>query len=110
MASPLVGIAAVNSLLFAAYGQLKRLVDPFGDDLTLGQTALVGAGAGGINAILASPVGVACRMPSEINSLRGTIMLVLGRTRKDQDAGELDILAYNSGATLISILSPCRVR
>lgn len=55
MASPLVGIAAVNSLLFAAYGSCKRLINPFGE-LSLPQTALAGAGAGAINSILASPV------------------------------------------------------
>jgi hypothetical protein len=30
MASPLVGIAGVNSLLFAAYGISKRIISPFG--------------------------------------------------------------------------------
>ncbi|KAK7040912.1 hypothetical protein VNI00_009508 [Paramarasmius palmivorus] len=55
MASPLIGIAGVNSLLFAAYGVSKRIVSPY-PQLTLPQTALAGAMAGAINAILASPV------------------------------------------------------
>lgn len=54
MASPLLGIAAVNSLLFAAYGVSKRIVSPFGQ-LTLPETALAGSMAGAANAILASP-------------------------------------------------------
>ncbi|RDX53460.1 mitochondrial carrier [Polyporus arcularius HHB13444] len=55
MASPLVGIAGVNSLLFAAYGISKRLISPF-PQLSLKETALAGAMAGAANAILASPV------------------------------------------------------
>lgn len=54
MLSPLLGIAGVNSLLFASYGVSKRIVSPFGQ-LTLGQTAVAGAMAGAANAILASP-------------------------------------------------------
>lgn len=54
MASPLVGIAGVNSLLFASYGISKRLISPFGE-LSLKQTAVAGAMAGAANAILASP-------------------------------------------------------
>lgn len=55
MASPLLGIAAVNSLLFTAYGVTRRIISPY-PDLTMGQIALAGAGAGAINAVLASPV------------------------------------------------------
>ncbi|KAI0250925.1 mitochondrial carrier domain-containing protein [Lactifluus subvellereus] len=55
MASPLLGIAGVNSLLFAAYGTSKRIIWPFGQ-LSLKQTAAAGAMAGAANAILASPV------------------------------------------------------
>ncbi|CAK5262079.1 unnamed protein product [Mycena citricolor] len=55
MASPLLGIAGVNSLLFASYGISKRVVSPFGQ-LTLPETALAGSMAGAANAILASPV------------------------------------------------------
>lgn len=54
MASPLLGIAAVNSLLFAAYNVSKRIVTPF-PDITLPQVALAGAMAGGVNSILSSP-------------------------------------------------------
>ncbi|KIP11249.1 hypothetical protein PHLGIDRAFT_27978 [Phlebiopsis gigantea 11061_1 CR5-6] len=55
MASPLIGIAGVNSLLFAAYGVSKRIISPF-PDLSLQQIAVAGAMAGAANAILASPV------------------------------------------------------
>ena len=54
MASPLLGIAGVNSLLFASYAASKRLVSPFGQ-LSLTETALAGSMAGAANAILASP-------------------------------------------------------
>lgn len=54
MASPLLGIAGVNSLLFAAYGASKRVISPF-PELSLQQTALAGSMAGAANAILASP-------------------------------------------------------
>ncbi|KAF8548787.1 mitochondrial carrier [Imleria badia] len=55
MASPLLGIAGVNSLLFAAYAASKRVVSPF-PDLSIQQIALAGGMAGAINSILASPV------------------------------------------------------
>jgi hypothetical protein len=55
MASPLLGIAAVNSLLFTAYGVTRRIISPY-PELTMGQIAVAGAGAGAINAVLASPV------------------------------------------------------
>lgn len=55
MASPLIGIAGVNSLLFASYATSKRIVSPF-PQLTLPQIALAGAMAGAANAVLASPV------------------------------------------------------
>ncbi|KAH9891772.1 mitochondrial carrier [Cubamyces lactineus] len=55
MASPLVGIAGVNSLLFAAYGVSKRLISPF-PQLSLKEIAAAGAIAGAVNAVLASPV------------------------------------------------------
>lgn len=54
MASPLLGIAGVNSLLFAAYGASKRLISPY-PQLSLTETAGAGALAGAVNAILASP-------------------------------------------------------
>ena len=55
LASPLLGIAGVNSLLFAAYGTSKRIISPFGQ-LSLREIAAAGAMAGAANAILASPV------------------------------------------------------
>jgi solute carrier family 25 (mitochondrial carnitine/acylcarnitine transporter), member 20/29 len=54
MASPLMGIAAVNSLLFTAYNISKRIISPF-PDLSIGQIALAGSMAGVGNSVLASP-------------------------------------------------------
>ncbi|KAG7451412.1 mitochondrial carrier [Guyanagaster necrorhizus] len=55
MASPLFGIAGVNSLLFASYGISRRIISPY-PQLSLPQIALAGSMAGAANAILASPV------------------------------------------------------
>jgi solute carrier family 25 carnitine/acylcarnitine transporter 20/29 len=54
MASPLLGIAGVNSLLFASYGISKRIISPF-PQLSLKEIAMAGAMAGMANAVLASP-------------------------------------------------------
>ena len=56
MLSPLLGIAAQNSLLFTAFSLTKRTVSPHSTELTVAQTAAAGSIAGGINSILASPV------------------------------------------------------
>ncbi|GMK58714.1 hypothetical protein CspeluHIS016_0601560 [Cutaneotrichosporon spelunceum] len=55
MMSPLMGVAAVNSLLFTAYGTARRIVSPY-PDLSIPQVMLAGSMAGAANAILASPV------------------------------------------------------
>lgn len=55
MASPLMGVAAVNSLLFGSFTVSKRIVSPY-PDLSTSQTATAGAMAGAITAVLASPV------------------------------------------------------
>ncbi|KDQ12030.1 hypothetical protein BOTBODRAFT_429440 [Botryobasidium botryosum FD-172 SS1] len=55
MASPLVGIAGVNSLLFSAYHVSRRIISPF-NDLSISQIATAGAMAGAVNSLLASPV------------------------------------------------------
>ena len=54
MASPLIGIAGVNSLLFTSYAVSKRLISPF-PELSLKEIAAAGALAGTINSVLASP-------------------------------------------------------
>lgn len=47
MASPLVGIGAVNALLFAAYSRLKAIqVTSPNEQLALYKIAIAGAGAG----------------------------------------------------------------
>ncbi|KAF7727807.1 hypothetical protein EC973_007038 [Apophysomyces ossiformis] len=57
MASPLVGIGAVNALLFAANSRFKKAMQDHPDQvLPIGQIAAAGAGAGAVNSILASPV------------------------------------------------------
>ena len=57
MASPLVGIGAVNAVLFAANSSIKKSMQAYpGQTLTIGQIAMAGAGAGIVNSILASPV------------------------------------------------------
>ncbi|KLO05860.1 mitochondrial carrier [Schizopora paradoxa] len=55
MASPLIGIAGVNSLLFTSYAISKRIISPF-PDLSLKEIAAAGAMAGAVNSVLASPV------------------------------------------------------
>jgi len=55
MASPLIGIAGVNSLLFTSYAISKRIISPF-PDLSLKEIAAAGAMAGAANSVLASPV------------------------------------------------------
>ncbi|TFK20837.1 mitochondrial carrier [Coprinopsis marcescibilis] len=55
MLSPLLGVAGVNSLLFASYGISKRLISPY-PDKSLKEIAAAGALAGAANSILASPV------------------------------------------------------
>lgn len=55
MASPLMGVAAVNSLLFTSFAVSKRILSPY-PNLDIYQTAAAGGMAGGVNALLASPV------------------------------------------------------
>lgn len=57
MASPLIGIGAVNALLFAANSNIKSRLQTHPEEvLSLDKIALAGAGAGIVNSILASPV------------------------------------------------------
>ncbi|KAI9285864.1 mitochondrial carrier domain-containing protein [Umbelopsis sp. AD052] len=57
MASPLVGIGAVNALLFAANTECRRLLQSYpGEQLPLYKIAIAGSGAGIVNSVLASPV------------------------------------------------------
>lgn len=52
----MVGIAAVNSLLFAANTAARRLLSPYPDQLSISQIAAAGSMAGAVQAVLASPV------------------------------------------------------
>ncbi|ORX48796.1 mitochondrial carrier [Hesseltinella vesiculosa] len=57
MSSPLIGIGAVNALLFAANSQFRKMLQTYpGEELPLTKIGLAGAGAGIVNSILASPV------------------------------------------------------
>ncbi|KAG0762159.1 hypothetical protein G6F57_000130 [Rhizopus arrhizus] len=56
MASPLMGIGAVNALLFASNSMIKNQFKKEGKLLSLDKIAISGAGAGIVNSILASPV------------------------------------------------------
>lgn len=57
MTSPLLGIAGVNSLLFASNAFARKLVNPYGPKaLTLSDVMVAGGIAGAAQAILASPV------------------------------------------------------
>ena len=54
---PLLGVAGVNSLLFASNAYARKLVNPFGpESLTIGQVAIAGSMAGAVQSLLASPV------------------------------------------------------
>lgn len=55
MASPLLGIAAQNSLLFTAFQISKRFVSET-PNLSIQQTVAAGAMAGAINSVMASPI------------------------------------------------------
>ncbi|KAJ1907931.1 hypothetical protein LPJ81_000425 [Coemansia sp. IMI 209127] len=80
MSSPLVGIAAVNSLLFWAYSYVKTFqtgsltITP-----SLGQIAVAGAAAGAINSALASPVELLkVRLQVQYNAARNGSALFKG--------------------------------
>ncbi|GAA6008973.1 uncharacterized protein JCM10292_001742 [Rhodotorula paludigena] len=53
---PLVGIAAVNSLLFGANTVARRMISPFPDRMSIAEIAAAGSIAGAVQAVLASPV------------------------------------------------------
>ena len=55
MASPLIGVASVNSLLFTTNTYARRLISPY-PNLSIPQVAAAGAIAGAVQSILASPV------------------------------------------------------
>ncbi|KAE9401005.1 mitochondrial carrier [Gymnopus androsaceus JB14] len=79
MASPLLGIAGVNSLLFASYGVSKRIVSPYGQ-LSLPETSLAGGMAGAANAILSSPVEMfKVRMQGQYGGAQDKRLRVLAR-------------------------------
>lgn len=69
MASPLIGIAAQNAVLFTAFQSAKRLISPETQRLSTAQVAAAGAIAGGVNSILSSPVEMfKIRMQAQITS------------------------------------------
>jgi len=46
MASPLIGVSGVNAILFAAYGQFKKLLGSERQELSISKIAIAGSGAG----------------------------------------------------------------
>jgi hypothetical protein len=66
MASPLLGIAGVNSLLFAFYGISKRIISLY--PLSLKGVAVARAMAGAANAILGSCFTGLCCIPDGRNT------------------------------------------
>lgn len=69
MASPLLGIAAQNALLFTAFQAAKRVISPDTQSLTTAQIAAAGAVAGGVNSVLSAPVELfKIRMQAQITS------------------------------------------
>ncbi|CAG8494293.1 15347_t:CDS:2 [Acaulospora morrowiae] len=73
MASPLVGIGAVNALLFAAYSRIKSIqATSLDEQLPLHKIAIAGAGAGAVNSVLASPVELLkIKMQAQYGSTKG---------------------------------------
>jgi len=68
MASPLLGVAAQNSLLFTAFALSKRIVSST-PDLSIPQIAAAGALAGSVNSLVASPVELfKIRMQAQVSS------------------------------------------
>ncbi|KAF9220864.1 hypothetical protein BS17DRAFT_786740 [Gyrodon lividus] len=74
MASPLLGIAAVNSLLFASYAASKRVMSPF-PELSIQEIVLVGGMAGFANAVLASPEGKLVYVRKDANMHNNTCLI-----------------------------------
>ncbi|CBQ69293.1 conserved hypothetical protein [Sporisorium reilianum SRZ2] len=69
MASPLLGIAAQNALLFTAFQLAKRAISPETQALSTAQIAAAGAVAGGVNSVFSSPVELfKIRMQAQITS------------------------------------------
>ena len=86
MASPLVGIAGVNSLLLASYAISKRAISPF-PQLSLKEIAAAGAMAGAAQAILASP-GVQSHAACSPNVV---LTIVVSGNVQSADAGTVRI-------------------
>ncbi|TDL22941.1 mitochondrial carrier [Rickenella mellea] len=79
MASPLIGIAGVNSLLFTSYAISRRIVSPY-PQLSLNETALAGSMAGAANSVLASPVEMfKVRMQGQYGSASDKRLRVVAR-------------------------------
>lgn len=74
MASPLIGIGAVNALLFAANSSIKQRFQTHPTEvLSLDKIAVAGAGAGLINSVLASPVELLkIKLQAQFSNQKGT--------------------------------------
>lgn len=94
MLSPLLGIAAQNSLLFTAFAMAKRLVSPDSTQLSIAQTAAAGSVAGGVNAVLASPV--------ELFKIRMQTQYAHGAGSKQDGTRKLSVVARDGKSSSIS--------
>lgn len=59
VSSPLVGVTAINTLLFGVYGFLLESLAPAGTSPTLNHILVAGAGSGLINSFISGPVELA---------------------------------------------------
>lgn len=97
MTSPLLGVAAQNSFLFTAFSLSKRLVNPAGPHLSVGQVAIAGGMAGAANSLVASPVellsasrGRRAPLTPEIQ-MQSQVRLLLRTAAHDQYGGATDM-------------------
>lgn len=69
MTSPLVGVAAINSILFAVYGSALRLVSKDQDAPTVSEILMAGNLSGFINGFFSTPMElVKIRLQNQTNS------------------------------------------
>lgn len=71
MASPLVGVAVINSLLFAVYGSALRIFSKDAKDPTVGDIFIAGSISGFVNGFFSTPIElVKIRLQNQTNSPR----------------------------------------
>ena len=74
MSSPMAGVAAINSLLFAAYGGALKMISEDEDRPTVGDIFLAGSLSGFINAFFSCPMElVKIRLQTQVTKGKGPI-------------------------------------